>query len=368
MNVDNLHELIRRYEAHLPLINNKPHNEIFKWAAVRCFQDEWFSDRKSDLDFSELFANAKRESSVLIDASMTSPADGIVKMAKIAGNEVRRLFVDVLFADDGGDLKIRQKHMEDFLDEIEKIRLKHFPACFRYKQDWHAVSCYLAMHSPAQNYIYKYTHVERFAQYIEYGKDIGSGSRFSLENYYEMCDLIVDALREHPSLLGAHKSYLTDKHYQDDSLHLMAFDVIYCASTYRLFYGLNHKPKADTIKMYASEQKAKAAAEEKQKQIDDLEEQIHAIEIDMDPYREIDLIGTEVSHRQYGKGIVVAQKECYVTVDFGTLQKGFEINKRFIFRPRFQDDAQVVEAFTTYSAMIEQRKQLLKQLSTLFEK
>lgn len=239
MNYENLHELIRRYEESYPEINNAANNEIFKWKAIHRFQTEWFSPANENLSFSELFSKAKSECSVLIDNSTVAPANGIVKMAQAEPAEVERLFREVLYADDGGNLGLRQTHMEQFLEGIEAVRLKHFPGFWKFNQDRHAASCYLALFAPAQNYIYKYTHAENFARHIEFGKDIGSGDRFSLENYYEMCDLVVAALREHPTLLEAYEKLLTDGYYCDKSLHLLAFDVIYCATTYGFFYRLD---------------------------------------------------------------------------------------------------------------------------------
>ena len=82
MNKENLHEIISRYETHYAEINNKENNEIFKWKAVKCFQQEWFSPNNDGLPFSILLAKAKRETSVLIDNSTVSPANGIEKMAE----------------------------------------------------------------------------------------------------------------------------------------------------------------------------------------------------------------------------------------------------------------------------------------------
>ena len=39
MNTANLNTLIQRYEDNFEWINNAEHDEIFKWRAVRCFQD-----------------------------------------------------------------------------------------------------------------------------------------------------------------------------------------------------------------------------------------------------------------------------------------------------------------------------------------
>lgn len=365
MNKENLHEIISRYEAQYNEINNEENDEIFKWKAVECFQREWFSLSNEGIPFSVLFSKAKRDSSVLIDNSTVSPANGIVKMAEQEDAEVKRLFCEVLFAEDNGDLAVRQQHMEEFLEGIEKVRLNHFPACWKYAQDRHAVSCYLALFAPKKNYIYKYTHAESFAKYIEYGKDIGSGNNFSLANYYEMCDLVVEALQEHPTLLKAYHELLTDGYYQDDSLHLLAFDVIYCASTYNLFTGLQHKAKKEAIKAYRLEQLRQAEAEKLQKEIEELETQIQALDLQLDLYRSINLVGVQVNEKRYGVGTVVAQNVNTIKVAFADGERSYIVNKKYAMRPTFEDDVQIVEAMTDYEQKLAARKSLENQLRKL---
>ena len=365
MNKENLHEIISRYEAQYDVINNKEHEEIFKWKAVECFQREWFSPDNQELPFSVLFSKAKRESSVLIDNSTVSPANGIVKMAEQEEDEVKRLFCDVLFAEDNGNLALRQQHMEEFLEGIEKVRLKHFPASWKYAQDRHAASCYLALFAPKKNYIYKYTHAESFAKYIEYGKDLGSGSNFSLANYYEMCALVVEALREHPSLLNAYQELLTDGYYPDDSLHLLAFDVIYCASTYNLFTGLKHKAKKEAIKDYKLEQLHQAEEEKLRAKTEALEAQIQALDVQLDMYRSINLVGVQVNEKHYGVGTIVSQNVNIIKVAFAGTERSYIINKKYSMRPTFEDDVQIVEAMTEYEQKLADRKNLEKQLINL---
>lgn len=365
MNQENLHKIISRYEARYNEINGKENNEIFKWKAVACFQQEWFSSNNENLPFSVLFSRAKRESSILIDNSTVSPANGIVKMAEREDMEVKRLFCEVLFAEDNGNLALRQQHMEEFLEGIEKVRLKHFPASWKYAQDRHAASCYLALFAPEKNYIYKYTHAENFAQYIEYGKDLGSGSNFSLANYYEMCDLVVEALREHPSLLNAYHELLTDEYYQDDSLHLLAFDVINCASTYNLFTGLQHKAKQESIKAYKLEQLRQAEAEKLRVEIESLEAQIQAIDVQLDLYRSINLVGVQVNEKRYGIGTVISQNINTIKVAFVDGERSYIISKKYPMRPTFEDDVQIVEAMTDYEQKLVERKSLENQLRKL---
>ena len=100
--------------------------------------------------------------------------------------------------------------------------------------------------------IYRYREAEEFAKYTEFGFDLGSGESFSLPNYYKLCDIIVDALKEHEDLISKYKKLIkdNDKYYYDKSLHLLAFDLMYCCRTYNFYSGLEHKPKKDSIKEY----------------------------------------------------------------------------------------------------------------------
>ena len=95
------------------------------------------------------------------------------------------------------------------------------------------------MNDPDFNYVYKSSEAQTMAKYVDFGLSIGSGSSFSLPNYYKLCDEIVEALREHDSLLKTHFSRLTLEHYNDQSLHLLAFDLMYCCRTYNFYHGVS---------------------------------------------------------------------------------------------------------------------------------
>ena len=190
MNYENLHKLIDRYEENIYYLNDSLNDEKFKWHAVQRFQDAWFAPDAEMLPFSELFHRAIKGSAIRINNSTVQPANGVVKLAEKAPEEVERLIRDVLFADDGDDLDLRQTHMEEFLEGMEVLLQQYYPASWKYRQDRHAASCYLAMFAPEKNYIYKYSPVEAFARHVEFGKDIGSGNSFKLAHYYELGDIV----------------------------------------------------------------------------------------------------------------------------------------------------------------------------------
>ena len=362
MNYDNLHELINRYEENFYLVNNSENDEIFKWRAIRHFRDVLFSPESEKMSFSEMFNLAKKESSVLIDNSQVSPANGIVKIAEKQPKEVEHLFRDILFADDGGDITVRHNHMEQFLEGIEKLRLKHFPQSWKYKQDRHAASCYLVFFAPEENYIYRYSDAETFAQYIEFGMDIGSGENFKLEAYYKMCDLVVEALNEHKSLLDTHFAFLSDSCYRDESLHVLAFDLMYCARTYNFYSGLTHASKKESVKAYTEAQLREKERLEKQARIDALNEEIHRLELEADAYSEISLIGVQVTQAQNGVGTIISQERNKIVVRFTACEKSYIINRKYSGRPTFEDDEEVVDAFTEYDNICEKLRSLHAQL------
>lgn len=319
------------------------------------------------MSFLQRFNKAKKECSVLIDNSRVSPSNGIVKISEAAEDDVEHLFYDVLLAEDDGNITIRQNNMDCFIEEIEKLRVKYFPQCWKYKQDRHAVSCYMCFFAPDKNYIYHYTEVEKMAQYIEYGTDIGSGESFNLRAYYNMCDAIVEVLREHESLLSKHKKIIGgNDYYNDESLHLLAFNLIWCANTYNFYQGMTHAPKKEILKEYTLEQLRKKEAEELDEKRNQILNNIKVLEQQIEPCLDVSLIGVQVSEKSNGIGTVIKQDVNRISVKF-SMEKPIDyiISCQYIRRPRFEDDEEIVEMFTEYENAKKRIQSLNKQLEQL---
>ena len=367
MNLENLKTLIQCYEDNLELIYGSKHQELFKWRAVKHFRDVWYAPENEGLSFAERFNKAKKQSSVLIDNSRVSPSNGVVKLAELDEREVERLFFDVLLADDGGDINLRQNHMEAFMEGMEALRVKHYPQNWKYKQDdRHATSCYMCFFAPDDNFIYHYTEVEIFAQYIEYGIDIGSGRSFKLDAYYKMCEEVIDVLRESTSLLEKHKGYIdSDEFYDDPDLHLLAFNLIWCSNTYNFYRGMTHASKKESIKEYTlAKLREKEQAELEAKKNEKLDE-IRQLESEIAPYKDISLLGVQVTQRNYGTGTIVAQDVNVITVKFDSCEKKYKIDRKIIARPTFEDDDEIVEAFTEYEEKKTKLDRLYRELESL---
>lgn len=367
MNLENLNLLINRYEENIDLIYNKEHDELFKWKAVQHFRDVWYAPQNIGLSFAQRFNLAKKESSVLIDNSQVSPSNGVVKIAEVAEQEVENLFFNVLLADDNGDITVRQNNLESFLEGMEALRIKHFPQCWKYKQDRHAASCYLSFFAPNDNFIYHYTEVEKFAQYTEFGLDIGSGGSFRLDFYYKLCEEAIGVIKKHQSLLDKQKKLLEDDaYYNDEALHLLVFNLIWCASTYNFYNGMSHISKKDSIKEFTLAQLREKERLELEAKVNAILNEIDELEMKMAPCLEIDLIGVQVFDKTTGAvGTIISQNINMVKVNYEDSEKTYIINKQYVSRPRFEDDEDIVEAFTEYANMKEKVDALRRELKRL---
>lgn len=370
MNTENLHELINRYEEHIDMIYNAEHDELFKWKAMKVWRDEWFKPDDAFASFADRFSAAKKEFSLFIDNSRMHPSSGVIKLWEKEPETVERLFREVLFADAHGNISTVQDNMDRFLDEYENLRCKYFPGNWSFKQDRHSASVFLAMNNPDFNYVFKASEAQTMARYLDFGFSIGAGMSFSLPNYYRLCEEIVEALKEHDSLLTTHFARLTPGHYNDQSLHLLAFDLMYCCRTYNFYSGLTLPSKGKTLlkrnesSVLSPEEIAQREAERLAK-IDALERQITDLERGCDDFVELSLIDVQVTTAQYGVGTVIEQDVNKIKVRFGEIEKSFILDKKYVSRPRFEDDEEIVSAFTEYGELQKEIQRLKRELDTL---
>ena len=371
MNTENLHELINRYEDKIDWLYDKDGNdELFKWRAMKVWRDEWFKPDDAFASFTDRFSAAKKEFSLFIDNSRMHPSSGVIKLWEKEPETVERLFRDVLFSDAHGDVATVQDNMDRFIDEYNALLQKYFPRNWSFKQDRHSASVFLAMNDPDFNYPFKASEAQTMAKYLDFGFSIGAGTSFSLPNYYRLCEEVVATLKEHESLLEKHFSRLTNEYYRDQSLHLLAFDLMYCCRTYNFYRGLTVPSTGKTIRKKSSipvmsPEELERIEKERLARIDAIEQQIAELDRSCDECAEISLIGVQVTAAQYGVGTVIAQEINKVTVQFSEVTKTYILDKKFIARPRFEDDEDIISAFTVYGQAQEQIKRLQRELESL---
>lgn len=363
MNAQNLNAIITRYQDNFAVINNKTHDEIFKWHAMVHFQSVWMDSANQALSFAEKFKKATNKCDVMLNNKLVTPTTGIVRVAEQAPAAVQQLFDDILFSTDGGNLTLRQTHIDAFLGGIDALLQQHFPELWKLRQDRHSASVYLTMFAPQDNYIYKASEAAKFARYIEYGVDIGTGEKFNLTAYYGMCALVRKALDDFPDLIAAHKALRGNESTIDDDLHMLVFDIIHCAAAYNYFNGLTAATKAQSIRAHTQQQLRDREQAARHATLDKYLQQIDQIEQQIAPFASISLLHVQVHHKQLGEGVVIAQKENVIEVQFATLTRKFSIHKDFPARPTFADDVQIVEIFTQYIDGLREIKKLRSEMA-----
>ncbi|MGQ8867599.1 hypothetical protein [Myroides sp. TSA_177.3] len=136
MNKQILKEYIARYKENFEIISQK---EIYKWQAVKCFQDNWNLD--SD-NFSDMLAQSLSKTKNLLNAGQYFPLRMITQYAEKKPIEVKALFI--FLYDEKVDLYYRIK---TFKEEINKINNLFFADRKSYQDD-RAVIVYLVLRYP----------------------------------------------------------------------------------------------------------------------------------------------------------------------------------------------------------------------------
>lgn len=320
MNTDHLSQIFTNYIEKFEYINAEDRYENYKWAAAKKFRDIMDAAFVADIDdFAALLYKAKKATENIIDSRIT-PFNGMVEFARREPETVREMFRN-LFADDGGNLNIRQEKIASFFEVADILLDKYAPGSYKYKQDFHTVSSYISLYDPDDNYLFKATESTDFADCVEFYDDWGSGRTVKLDVYYRMCDELVAEIMKCPELLKADASRFDGRFedkpedmIKDAKKHMLAFDVIYCAHHYGLYKGV-------TFQRHTT--KGKQLYLEKQKKAQELlEKNIEAVEQKRQLDEAIAQIlstltkGTAVRHKKYGEGIIVEINEDRLTVDF----------------------------------------------------
>ena len=304
MNIKKLNQIAANYIERFDELNNEKTGEIYKWritAAFRPAMDEALAS--NDKDFHGKLVKIWKFTDNLIDNSRELPFHAVCEYAKIEPQKVKDMF-QVLFADDGGNLLARQEKIRNFIDACEEMRKKYFPENWKYEASQRSVMTYLFLYDPDNNYMYKATQANAFADHVGFLDEWGSGSSYRLDVYYRMCDELVAYIKQNAALVKTNQSRYEvygDSLYPDTECHLLASDLIYCCTVYGLLDGIELEHATTEAKRLARArmEKAQTLLAEKeiaQERADQLAEAREYIKSKLIP-------GTRVHHSSKGFGV-----------------------------------------------------------------
>jgi hypothetical protein len=217
MNTQKVREIIKLYKRHFKYIHKE---EIYKWRAVKCFQDNW--NINAD-DFASMLESSLHLSKNLLDSQNYLPKINLLRIARNEPEKVRQFFKNLHNEND--DLIER---VEKFLGDIKVLYKKHFPDMKDF-QDHRSVFVYLSLRFPEIYYLYKFTMFKAFVQMVDYPHQPTTGDLENVLQFLTLCNLLKAEIIKDPELLELHQTRITEKEYRDTSFNLLTQDIIYAA-------------------------------------------------------------------------------------------------------------------------------------------
>ena len=322
MNRKNLNQIFDAYIQHFAVLNDSHNNKSYKWSAIVDFQKAFDLSVSAD-GFAGMLKEAKDVTENLID-SYTQPFHGLYELAKREPETVRAMLT-ALLEDDGGDLVARQEKIDNFLAECDQLVESYFPGSHLYKNDQRSAMAYLFLNDPDNHYLYKATEAKYLADCVGFYDDWGTMSNFKLEVFHRFCDELIEEIKATPALMATHQSRFVDAKkpmHEDEFLHVLVFDIIYCAHTYNLYSGLSFdKVTSADRKLY---QERKAKAQELAAALRKVEDEIVLLDEARTYFGKAITSGAAVTHKMFGPVVVESISDGFVSLK---IQKNGEIKK-----------------------------------------
>ncbi|MDR2752539.1 MAG: AAA family ATPase [Clostridiales bacterium] len=196
-------------------------SEIFKWKAVKCFQDNWDIDAP---DLRRMIVNSLAQTRNLLSSNHNFPGGMLREFANLAPEELRVMFRELfdesesvvsraqMFADKSGSLKSRNaKWGHDF-------------------QSPTAISTYLWLRYPDKYYIYKYSAMKDNAWKL-CGATPPSDKYERMVFGFKLYDAICSELSKDSELVSMSSRSLGADCYPDRKLKTLTIDLAYFIST-----------------------------------------------------------------------------------------------------------------------------------------
>ena len=364
MNTKKLGQIVKNYIERFEELNREKTGEIYKWRIVAAFRPAMDDALASPNEtFHSKLYNIWKLTENLVDNNRELPFYALCEYAKINPQAVKDMFLK-LFVKDESNLNRRQERIREFIGSCEELRKLYFPEYWKYEASQRSVMTYLFLYDPDNNYMYKATQANAFADHVGFLDEWGSGSGYRLDVYYRMCDELVAYIKQHTALIKTNQSRYEiygDALYPDKEYHLLASDLIYCCTVYGLLNGIELEHATTEAKRLARARWEKAQELLAQKEA--AQERADLLDEARDYIKSALIPGTKVEHsnKNYGVG-VIDKVEDYKTADncFTMISVFFEAQDKTI-RLQMQalvngtiapvEDA-VAEKLTTYADVI----------------
>ncbi len=194
------------------------HEEIYKWEAIKQFQDNF--DINSN-DFYSTLEISLNKAGNLLDSGQYFPKRMLLKNTEQSPEQVRDMF-KILYDEDFGLLE----RVESFHSDFKTLNNKNFGNLKGY-QDHRAIIVYLTLFYPERYFFYKFRMFKEFAKKIEFIYKPIRGRIENIGQYQSLCELIRYEIEKDQELLILHENRLHEQCYRDKGHNVLTQDFIY---------------------------------------------------------------------------------------------------------------------------------------------
>ncbi len=216
-----LNQYLEEYKLRFNEIGPK---EIFKWRAVKCFQDNW--DINSE-DFRAMFTLSLNKSKIFLDTQNSLSLTMMEEYNLVFPEDIRSLFLNLF--NEELDLNLR---IESFKFNIERLNDGLFNSKKKSYHDHRTIISYLTLKYPEKYFFYKFNDLKKFCAYFNLDKPT-AGKIENVFKFQQICKSIRQIIEKDVFLISFHKKRLSLDCYLDNNLNILTQDFVH-AIAYRL--------------------------------------------------------------------------------------------------------------------------------------
>jgi len=215
-----LQDFVTQYKASFTEHRHGIDGEVYKWKAVKCFQDNWNIDAS---DFPTMLKSALAKTNNLLASAQFFPKGMLELFAESEPETLRNLFRELF--NESVDVITRVKAFEDGTAKM----LEAYPTLKMTYQNPNSISTYLWLRYPDKYYIYKYSVIKDNAQKL-CGIDLPTGKLDRMEFGFFLYDKVCEELSKDTELVQMSRDSLTNDCYLDNALKTLTIDMGYFIS------------------------------------------------------------------------------------------------------------------------------------------
>lgn len=229
MNTEKLDRLVSAYKAHF---NENIANELYKWQAVKCFQENWNIDAE---DFASMLFKSLMEKKKfnLLDSGNNFSRGMINALAQFNPEEVRAAF-RILFSEEEA-LTDRINGFSSKIKEIHEKYQEQDPKAKNHYQSYNAISVYLWLRYPDKYYVFKPTIAQKVFDELEVGGKLRGKGADAIIMCYEVYDKIAARLKQDENVRELLNRVMTSDCYNDVEMRTVVVDFAFYIGVYRSY-------------------------------------------------------------------------------------------------------------------------------------